>query len=92
MASRQEKTEVLRPLASRKDAVIVPTADSRSARIPESERSEHVLCVIITDGLENASRKHATIDVNDRCIETCLELDIPVPDGEPDCPSDRGNP
>ena len=32
----------------------------------ESERPEHVLCVIITDGLENASREHTSKDVKER--------------------------
>ena len=32
----------------------------------ESERPEHVLCVIITDGMENASREYTSKDVKDR--------------------------
>jgi len=36
------------------------------AEMPEDERPEHVLCVIITDGMENASREHTSQDVKDR--------------------------
>lgn len=32
----------------------------------EEERPEHVLCVIITDGMENASREYTSKDVKDR--------------------------
>ena len=34
--------------------------------MPEEERPANVLCVIITDGEENASRKFSTKDVKDR--------------------------
>jgi Mg-chelatase subunit ChlD len=36
------------------------------AAMPEPERPEHVLCVIITDGKENASKEFSTKDVRDR--------------------------
>jgi Mg-chelatase subunit ChlD len=36
------------------------------AGMPENERPEHVLCVIITDGMENASKEFSTEDVKSR--------------------------
>lgn len=44
----------------------IDTVGHEFAEMPESERPEHVLCVIITDGLENASRKFSSEDVKDR--------------------------
>ena len=44
----------------------IDTVGHEFAEMPESERPEHVLCVIITDGLENASRKYSAEDVRDR--------------------------
>ena len=44
----------------------IDTVGHEFADMPESERPEHVLCVIITDGEENASRKFTTKDVKDR--------------------------
>ena len=44
----------------------IDTLGHEFAEMPESERPEHVLCVIITDGLENASRKYSAEDVKDR--------------------------
>ena len=36
------------------------------AEMPETERPENVLCVIITDGQENASKEFSTADVKKR--------------------------
>ncbi len=44
----------------------IDTVGHEFAGMPESERPEHVLCVIITDGLENASREFSAKDVKDR--------------------------
>ena len=44
----------------------IDTVGHEFAEMSESERPEHVLCVIITDGLENASRKFSSEDVKDR--------------------------
>ena len=44
----------------------IDTVGHEFAEMPEDERPEHVLCVIITDGLENASRKFSAEDVKDR--------------------------
>ena len=44
----------------------IDTVGHEFADMPESERPEHVLCVIITDGQENASRKFTSKDVKDR--------------------------
>ncbi len=44
----------------------IDTVGHGFAEMPESERPEHVLCVIITDGMENASREYSTQDVKDR--------------------------
>ena len=44
----------------------VDTIGREFADMPESERPEHVLCVIITDGEENASREFTTKDVKAR--------------------------
>jgi len=50
------------------DAVCIAmdTIGQEFANMPESERPEHVLCVIITDGEENASREFTTEDVKKR--------------------------
>ena len=50
------------------DAVCIAmdTVGHEFAEMPESERPEHVLCVIITDGEENASRTFSTEDVKKR--------------------------
>ena len=42
------------------------TVGREFANMPESERPERVICVIITDGEENASREHTTEDVKNR--------------------------
>ena len=44
----------------------IDTVGREFAEMPEEERPEHVLCVIITDGLENASREHTSKDVKER--------------------------
>ena len=44
----------------------IDTVGHEFAVMPESERPEHVLCVIITDGMENASREFSTEDVKKR--------------------------
>ena len=44
----------------------IDTVGHEFAEMPEEDRPEHVLCVIITDGLENASRKFSSEDVKDR--------------------------
>jgi len=44
----------------------IDTVGHEFAEMPEDARPEHVLCVIITDGLENASRKFSAEDVKDR--------------------------
>ena len=44
----------------------IDTVGREFAEMPEDERPEHVLCVIITDGLENASREHTSKDVKER--------------------------
>ena len=44
----------------------IDTVGREFADMEESERPEHVLCVIITDGLENASREHTSKDVKER--------------------------
>ena len=44
----------------------IDTVGREFAGMPETERPEHVLCVIITDGMENASRKFTAKDVKDR--------------------------
>ena len=44
----------------------IDTVGHEFAERPEDERPEHVLCVIITDGLENASREHTSKDVKER--------------------------
>ena len=44
----------------------IDTVGQEFANMPETERPEHVLCVIITDGLENASREYTAKDVKDR--------------------------
>ena len=50
------------------DAVCIAmdTVGQEFANMPESERPEHVLCVIITDGEENASKEFTTEDVKKR--------------------------
>ena len=44
----------------------IDTIGREFSDMPEAERPEHVLCVIITDGMENASREFTTMDVKDR--------------------------
>lgn len=44
----------------------IDTIGREFSGMPEAERPEHVLCVIITDGMENASREFTTKDVRDR--------------------------
>ena len=44
----------------------IDTIGHEFADMPEPERPEHVLCVIITDGEENASKEFSTQDVKDR--------------------------
>ena len=44
----------------------IDTVGQEFARMPESERPEHVMCVIITDGMENASRYYTARDVRNR--------------------------
>ena len=44
----------------------IDTIGHEFADMPEPERPEHVLCVIITDGEENASKEFSTMDVKDR--------------------------
>ena len=44
----------------------IDTIGHEFAGMPEAERPEHVLCVIITDGMENASREFTAKDVKDR--------------------------
>ena len=44
----------------------IDTVGHEFADMLESERPEHVLCVIITDGMENASKEFTTKDVKAR--------------------------
>ena len=44
----------------------IDTVGHEFAGMPEAERPEHVLCVIITDGMENASHEFTAKDVKDR--------------------------
>ena len=44
----------------------IDTVGHEFADMPESERPEHVLFVIITDGMENASREFTSKDVKNR--------------------------
>ena len=44
----------------------IDTMGREFAEMPETERPENVLCVIITDGQENASKKFTTADVKKR--------------------------
>jgi len=44
----------------------IDTIGKEFAAMPEGERPEHVLCVIITDGEENSSRIFSAKDVKDR--------------------------
>jgi Mg-chelatase subunit ChlD len=44
----------------------IDTVGREFAEMPEENRPEHVLCVIITDGEENASKEYTTEDVKDR--------------------------
>lgn len=44
----------------------IDTVGREFAEMQESERPDHVLCLIITDGMENASREYTTQDVKDR--------------------------
>ena len=44
----------------------IDTMGEEFAEMPETERPENVLCVIITDGQENASKKFTTADVKKR--------------------------
>ena len=43
--------------------IAIDTIGHEFAKMPEDERPEHVLCVIITDGMENASREFSSKDV-----------------------------
>ena len=44
----------------------IDTMGREFAEMPENERPENVLCVIITDGQENASKEFSTADVKKR--------------------------
>lgn len=46
--------------------IAIDTLGQELAAMPESERPEHVLFVIITDGMENASREYSAGDVKNR--------------------------
>ena len=46
----------------------IDTMGKEFAEMPESERPENVLCVIITDGQENASKEFSTDDVKKRIL------------------------
>lgn len=46
--------------------IAIDTMGKEFAAMPKEERPENVLCVIITDGQENASRKFSTADVKKR--------------------------
>jgi len=46
--------------------IAIDTVGHEFADMEEAERPEHVLCVIITDGMENASREYTSKDVKDR--------------------------
>ena len=46
--------------------IAIDTVGHEFADMPETERPEHVLCVIITDGMENASREFTSKDVKTR--------------------------
>ena len=46
--------------------IAIDTLGHAVADMEEAERPEHVLCVIITDGMENASREYTSKDVKDR--------------------------
>lgn len=46
--------------------IAIDTMGKEFAEMPEEERPENVLCVIITDGQENASKKFSTADVKKR--------------------------
>ena len=46
--------------------IAIDTMGKEFAEMPESERPENVLCVIITDGQENASKEFSTEDVKKR--------------------------
>ena len=44
----------------------IDTVGQEFTNMPETERPEHVMCVIITDGMENASREYTSRDVKTR--------------------------
>ena len=46
--------------------IAIDTLGHAFADMEEAERPQHVLCVIITDGMENASREYTSKDVKDR--------------------------
>ena len=46
--------------------IAIDTVGNNFATMPEEERPENVLCVIITDGLENASQRFNSNDVKER--------------------------
>ena len=46
--------------------IAIDTMGKEFAEMPETERPENVLCVIITDGQENASKEFSTADVKKR--------------------------
>ena len=46
--------------------IAIDTVGHEFADMDEEERPEHVLCVIITDGMENASREYTSKDVKSR--------------------------
>ena len=48
--------------------IAVDTMGKEFAAMPEEERPENVLCVIITDGEENASREFTAADVKKRIV------------------------
>ena len=47
----------------------IDTLGKEFAQMKESERPEHVMFVIITDGMENASKKFSSVDVKNRIKE-----------------------
>ncbi len=48
--------------------IAIDSMGKEFAAMPEEERPENVLCVIITDGQENASKEFSTADVKKRIV------------------------